>query len=99
MEKLGGPPAAQQVAVFARFCRIVEAADHRRQHMAAVGVEVVTRPVEVGRHGTYVGQTVLPPDGTHVGDARQFGHGVALVGRSELPTRQRGLEMGCGATG
>ena len=39
--------------------RLVELADHRRQHVRGVEVEVVARPVQVGRHGRDPAPAVL----------------------------------------
>ena len=58
----------------------MEAADEGGQHMAAGGVIVVARPVEIGGHQADGIKAVLAPQGFRELDAGNFGDGVPLVG-------------------
>lgn len=67
---------------------LVEAADERRHQVTGLKVEVVVRPIQVGRHDGDVVGAVLPVVGPAQLDAGDFGHGVGLVGGFERAGEQ-----------
>lgn len=70
---------------------LVEAADERGQDVRRLQVEVVTGPIEIGRHGADVRRAVLAPVGLHLDDARDLGECVRLVGGLQRTGQQRVL--------
>jgi hypothetical protein len=64
-------------------------ADQRRQHMAVVQIEIVARPIEIGRHHAAEVGSVRTVVGLAQLDPGDLGDGVRLVGRLQQ-TREQG---------
>ncbi len=72
--------------------RLMRLADQRRQHVARLEVEIVARPVEIGRHGGDEVGAVLRAIGGGKLDAGDLGDGIGLVGRLERPGQKSVLD-------
>ena len=80
--------APEHHLVAALDLRVVELADHRRQHVRGLEVEVVARAVEVRRHRRDVGLVVLATHRLDVQHAGDLGDGVGVVGRLQQAGEQ-----------
>ena len=67
---------------------LVELADQRRQHMGIGQIEVIPRPVEIGRHQRDGVEAVLAPVGLTQLDAGDLGDRIPLVGGLQRPGEQ-----------
>ena len=74
----------------------VEPTHHGRQHMAVFRMVVVSRPIQVGGHGTDEVATVLVAVGVAHLEPCDFGNGIGLIGGLELPSQQGIFPHGLG---
>ena len=68
----------------------MEPANEGGHDVAVVWVEVISGPVKIGRHDRAVVDAVLPVVALAELDARNFCHGVGLIGRLQ-GARQQGV--------
>ena len=87
--RAAGPPQRHRLAT---ELRVVELADHGRQHVGTLQVEVVARAVEVGRHGGDEVRAVLLAIGLAELDAGDLGDRIGLVGRLQQAGQQALLD-------
>ena len=84
--RIAGPPDTDRG--IASLLRLMEPAHQGRQYVSTLHVEVVPRPVEVGRHGRDEVVAVLLPVRLAELDTGDLGEGIALVGRLQGPAQQ-----------
>ena len=75
--------------VAALLCSFMEPANQSRKHMAVLGMEIVARPVKVGRHDRAVVGAMLAIIALAQLDSGNLGDGVRLVGGFKHPGQQR----------
>ncbi len=71
--------------------RLVETTQQRRDHVRVARVEVIVRPVQVGRHHRAIVTVVLTVVGLAQLDPGNFGNRVRLVGCFQRPLQQFAL--------
>ena len=86
-QRLSGSPDHDFLCI-ARLGR-VKPPDQRGGNMAVLGMIIVARPVEIGRHHRDEVGAELPPVGLGKLDARDLRHGVPFVRRLERARQQK----------
>jgi hypothetical protein len=75
----------------AALARFVELPNERGQHVRILQIEVVARPIQIGRHHRDRVEAVLPGVGLAQLHAGNLGDGIRLVGRLERAGQQGAL--------
>ena len=87
-------PVPQTVTAGAPALGLVEAVDQGGQDVGVLRVKIVTRPVEVGRHGRDVMHAVLSPQCLNLKHAGDLGDRIGVVCRLERAGKQAVLTNG-----